>query len=50
LYIAKPLSDIEAEEIAAAEEEEATAVKQEIAPAPDAVTEVLVTKADTTKK
>jgi hypothetical protein len=35
LYIAKPLSDIEAEEIAAAEEEEATAVKQEIAPAPD---------------
>ncbi len=49
LYIAKPLSDIEAEEIAAAEEEEATAVKQEIAPAPDGVTEEVVTKVDSTK-
>lgn len=35
LRIAKPLSDIEAEEVAAAEEEEATAVKQDIAPEPE---------------
>ena len=49
LHVTKLLSDIEQEEIEAAEEAEATAVKQEIAPAPDSTTEVVVTKVDVTK-
>lgn len=49
LHVPKLLSDIEAEERAAAEEEQATAVKKEIAPAPDSTTEVTITKVDVDK-
>ena len=44
LHVARPLSDIEHEEIVAVEKEHAVAVKKEIAPAPDSATEVVVTK------
>ena len=43
------LSDIEHDERVVAEEAEATAVKKDIAPAPDSTTEVVVTKVDVTK-
>jgi len=49
LHVTQLLSDIEHEEITAAEQAEATAVKKEIAPAPDSTTEVVVTKVDVTK-
>ena len=49
LHVTRLLSDIEQDEIIAAEQAEATAVKKEIAPAPDSTTEVVVTKVDVTK-
>ena len=49
LYVATPLSYLEAQGVAAAEEAAAQTVNTDIAPAPDAVTEVVVTKVDVTK-